>query len=98
MPSAFCGVADRMLKDGGTFAFVLPMTSLQGVSWRKFRAMLAERYNEIMVINISAGKATECAWSADTALAEVLIIATKNGSKDEKLGTSPRACLSFVDV
>ena len=93
MPSAFCGVADRMLKDGGTFAFVLPMTSLQGVSWRKFRAMLAERYNEIMVINISAGKATECAWSADTALAEVLIIATKNGSKDEKLGTSPRAAL-----
>ena len=83
MPSAFCGVADVMLKENGVFALVLPLTSLQGVSWGKFREMLANDYGEVTVLSISEGKAEKCAWSADTDLAEVLIIARKK-TKVEK--------------
>ena len=78
MPSAFCGVADLLLKENGIFAFVLPLTALQGVSWRKFRAMLAKSYTNVMVVTIAAAKASDCAWSADTALAEVLVVARKS--------------------
>ena len=85
MPSAFCGVADRMLKDGGVFAFVLPTTALQGVSWHGFRRMLAERYRNIMVVSIAGREAKQCAWSADTSLGEVLIIATKKSLDERKI-------------
>ncbi|RKU24223.1 hypothetical protein C6500_00225 [Candidatus Poribacteria bacterium] len=82
MPSAFCGVADLMLKNGGIFAFVLPTTSLQGVSWRKFRDMLATEYINVIVVGIAGKNAKECAWSADTSLAEVLIIARKRTEEE----------------
>ena len=84
MPSAFCGVADHMLKDGGTFAFVLPMTALQGVSWDKFRSMLVKNYEDVMVLSIAAGVASDCAWSADTNLAEVLVIARKRTKENHE--------------
>lgn len=93
MPSAFCGLADRMLKEGGTFAFVLPSTSLQGVSWRGFRRMLAERYKDIVVLSIAARNANACAWSADTALAEVLVVATKKSLDERKLRKQETAVL-----
>ncbi|MCY4093507.1 MAG: hypothetical protein OXG05_00100 [Gammaproteobacteria bacterium] len=93
MPSAFCGLADRMLKEGGTFAFVLPSTSLQGISWRGFRSMLAERYKNILVLSIAANNAPSCAWSADTALAEVLIVATKKSLDERKIRTQETAVL-----
>ncbi|MCY4656664.1 MAG: hypothetical protein OXC80_07585 [Gammaproteobacteria bacterium] len=78
MPSMFCGLAHRMLKEGGTFAFVLPLTSVQSVSWHKFRKMMSSDYFDVLVISIAQDTAIACSWSADTKLAEVLIIARKN--------------------
>ncbi len=82
MPSAFCGIADHLLKDDGMFAFVLPSTSLQGISWRGFRAMLSSRYGDILVVSIAGKTAADSAWSADTKLAEVLIVARKQSLKE----------------
>ncbi len=93
MPSAFCGVADRMLKEEGTFAFVLPMTSLQGCSWHKFRTMLAQNYLNVVAVSIAKRKAIDCSWSADTDLAEVLIVGRKNGSNDQNSDRKPRGTL-----
>ncbi len=81
LPSLFCGVADKMLKVGGTIALVLPLTSVQGVSWIKFRAMLSASYEDILVIGITAPTARDISWSADTFMAEVLIIARKSKQK-----------------
>lgn len=81
MPSAFCGVADRMLKKGGIFAFVLPTTALQGVSWHGFRRMLTEKYTDVIVVSIAGRNAAGCAWSADTNLAEVLVVARKKNTQ-----------------
>ena len=93
MPSAFCGIADQMLKSNGTFAFVLPSTSLQGVSWSKFRKMLAEEYCDNLVVSIAGASANECAWSADTNLAEVLIVARKKAGDNSSDFNAARCTL-----
>ncbi len=77
MPSAFCAVANHMCKYGGTIALVLPLTCCQGSSWKKFRNMFLESYHNIIVIGIAADESQNQAWSADTNMAEVLIIANK---------------------
>ena len=93
MPSAFCGIADLMLKDGGIFAFVLPITSLQGVSWRKFRLLLAEQYINVTAVSITGQSADDCSWSADTSLAEVLIIAQKRTTNQRRESSDIRGTL-----
>ena len=77
MPSAFCAVGHRMLKNDGILALVLPSTAMQGVSWSNFREMLSSLYSTVLCISISGRTARECSWSADTDLAEVLIVAEK---------------------
>ena len=79
LPSMFCGVADKMVKVGGRIALILPMTSVQGVSWEKFRVLLSKSYEDILIIGITASTADDSSWSADTSLVEVLIIAQKAG-------------------
>ena len=77
MPSAFCAVADHMTSAGGVVALVLPLTCCQGVSWQKFRDMLNRKYRDVLVVGITQPKASDQAWSADTSMAEVLIVARK---------------------
>jgi len=78
LPSMFCAVADKMVKVGGRIALVLPMTSVQGISWTKFRSMLSKSYEDILVIGLAARTANQASWSSDTSMAEVLIIAQKS--------------------
>ena len=78
LPSMFCAVADKMVKVGGRIALVLPITSIQGVSWKNFRAMLSRSYEDIIVISTTAPSVSQLSWSADTSVAEVLIIAQKS--------------------
>ena len=77
MPSAFCAVADHMTSAGGVVALVLPLTCCQGVSWQKFRDMLYRKYRDVLVVGITQPKASDQAWSADTSMAEVLVVARK---------------------
>ncbi|MCY4656663.1 MAG: hypothetical protein OXC80_07580 [Gammaproteobacteria bacterium] len=86
MPSMFCGLAHRMLKEGGTFAFVLPIASVQATSWSKFRKMLANDYFNVLIVSIAQKNASSCSWSADTNLAEVLVIARKKVHKTSNHG------------
>ena len=78
LPSMFCAIADKMVRAGGRIALVLPITSVQGVSWSKFRTMLRRDYENILVISITAPTLSQLSWSADTSVAEVLIIAQKS--------------------
>ena len=77
LASAFAAVANRKLKPGGVFAFVLPLVAAAGQSWDKFRRMLAEEYAEISVISIAAANVDSISFSADTSLGECLIVARK---------------------
>ena len=80
MPSAFCAVANHMVRDGGTIGLVLPLTSAQGISWLNFRRMLATDYSDVVVISIAGSDGGDQAWSSDTNMAEVLVLATKRKS------------------
>ena len=80
LASYFTALADRMVKKDGTIALVLPMTSLQGSSWEKVRQLVAEYYRNVSVITISANKPNEQSFSADTSMAETLLI----GRRSEK--------------
>ena len=85
LASAFAAVANRKLKPGGVFAFVLPLVAAAGQSWDKFRRMLAEDYADISVISIAAANFDSISFSADTGLGECLIIARK------RVGDEPKA-------
>ncbi len=87
----FVDLADRMLKRNGTMAFVLPVTAITGSSWQKVRKMWGEEYHDIFVITIADAATENCAFSADTNMAECLVIATKGKSKNT--GRATFVCL-----
>ena len=87
----FVDLADRMLKRNGTMAFVLPVTAITGSSWQKVRKMWAEEYHDVLVFTIADAITENCAFSADTNMAECLVIATKGTSKNT--GRATFVCL-----
>ena len=88
----FVDLADRMLKRNGTMAFVLPVTTITGSSWQKVRKMWAEEYHDVLVITVAHEDVEECTFSADTSIAECLVIARKG--KRKTTGTGTFVCLS----
>ena len=75
--SAFAALADRKLKPGGVLALVLPLSAATGLSWQGFRQMLAQGYTDLDVLSIAAATGLDMAFSADTGMAECLVIARK---------------------
>ena len=75
--SAFAALADRKLKPGGVLALVLPLSAAAGSSWTSFRRMLARDYANLTVLGIAASDNDDLSFSADTGLAECLVIARK---------------------
>ena len=66
---------------------MLPVTAITGSSWQKVRKMWAEEYHDVLVITIAHEDIEECAFSADTGMAECLVIATKGKRKNTGRGT-----------
>ncbi len=83
LASNFIDLAHAKVRPGGTVAFVLPIAAIQGASWRQARRLLAEHYSNVAVIAIAASGNTERAFSADTGMAEALLIATKGCEEEE---------------
>ncbi|MDD9955599.1 MAG: hypothetical protein OXP68_05210 [Anaerolineaceae bacterium] len=84
LASAFIGLADNKLRQGGTLALVLPLSFLSGSAWEDARVMLLETYHDIMVVTIAGEKAQDKAFSADTGLGECLLIAKKGGCEQKR--------------
>ena len=77
MASAFAALGHRKLKPGGVLALVLPLSAAAGLSWQSFRQMLAEDYDDLTVLSIAAAGNDYLSFSADTGMAECLVIARK---------------------
>ena len=90
--SAFLGIADTKLRNGGVLAMVLPQIFLSGVSWEKARNTLRRNYSNTIVVTIAGEKSPDKAFSADTGLGECLLIAWKHAG-DEAVKTT-----SFVTL
>ena len=87
MGSAFAALANLKLKPGGILALVLPMSAASGYSWQRFRQMLATGYSEQLVLSIAA-HGDDMSFSADTGMADCLIIARKNNIDSKHHGHS----------
>lgn len=77
LASNFVDLAHAKVKPGGVAALVLPIAFAQGASWRAARELFARRYRDIAVVTVAASGNTERAFSADTGMAEALVVATK---------------------
>lgn len=75
--SAFAALGHRKLKPGGVLALVLPLTAASGLSWRRFREMLAHDYTDMSVLSIASAGDNQMSFSSDTGMAECLVIARR---------------------
>ena len=75
--SAFVALADKKLKKGGVLALVLPVSAAAGMSWQGFRQLIGRSYADVEVLSITSNGGG-ISFSADTSIAECLVIARKN--------------------
>ena len=77
LASNFADLAHIKLKPRGVLALVLPITFISGNAWSNMRALLAKYYQDIVLVSVSSGSKSGNNWSSDTALSEILLIASK---------------------
>lgn len=84
LASNFIDIAEAKVKVGGVVAFVLPATFALGKAWSTSRDLFERYYQDITVICIANTGTEDRAFSADTGLGEVLVIATRINGENTK--------------
>ena len=89
LASNFIDLAHVKVKPGGVLALVLPAACVNGDSWREVRRLLEREYENLTVLAIATHGSTDRAFSADTGMAEALVVATKqsDGQNEERKET-----------
>ena len=84
--SNFVDLAHVKTKPGGILALVLLASCVSGGSWRGVRHLLEHEYEDLAILTIATYGQTDRAFSADTGMAEAIVVATKKreGSKGSK--------------
>ena len=89
LASNFMDLGHCKLKAGGVLALVLPIAFARGKGWEKARKALAAHYTGIHVLSVAATGTTARAFSADTGMAECLVVATKQKREREEEQPAP---------
>ena len=74
LASNFLDLAHAKLRPGGTLALVMPGSLALGDSWKGGRNLLARHYERLMFISIAAAASADRSFSADTGMAEILVL------------------------
>ena len=77
LASHFVELAHRKLALGGKLALVLPLSALSGQSWEKVRTLWRIEYSNLVVVTIAGASTHARSFSADTGMAECLVIAER---------------------
>ena len=96
LASNFMDLGHRKLRDGGVLALVLPSSLARGQAWEKARTALVASYSDIHILSIAATGTMARAFSADTGMAECLVVANKRsggGTRFTNLSYRPAALL-----
>ena len=93
--SAFAAIANQKLKPGGVLALVLPLTAAAGSSWQKLRTLLAKHYEAVEIVSLATPKNYDVAFSADTSMADCLVIARKKSPTVSPRYDSPTRFISL---
>ena len=95
--SNFLDLAHNKLAPGGVLALVLPATVINGSSWKRARQVICNNYQDVLVVTIANVSSSESrAFSADTGMAEALIVATK--ASDAQNGTKRTTRAVYVSL
>ncbi len=78
LASNFMDLGHMKLKEGGILALVIPFAFVRGKSWKRARETLKANYSDIHITSIASTGPTARAFSADTGMAECLVVATKS--------------------
>ena len=81
--------AHRRVSAGGAVALVLPLSALSGGSWDAVRKQWREHYRDTLVVTIAEAESEATSFSADTGMAECLVIAARS---DEPAGPARAIC------
>ena len=94
MAASFLALARSRVKRGGRLGFVLPLTAAFADSWAVTRRMIEREFIDITAIAVAGGRALgREALSADTAMEEMLLVATRRPG--ENALPSPIQCVTL---
>ncbi|WP_348261014.1 hypothetical protein P8935_14520 [Telmatobacter sp. DSM 110680] len=82
--SIFLVLADRKVRDGGMVALVMPLSLMLGESWEPSRALLSKKYSGLVALSIAGATDEESSFSADTDMAECLVVARRSKPQDNR--------------
>ena len=85
----FLDLALRKVRSDGVIALVLPLSSVSGVEWETARAILGNRCQDILVVTIAGAGSDDSSFSADTGMAECLLVAKMKEEEPELEGDEP---------
>ena len=88
----FLDLVIRKSREDGVIALVLPLSALSGTAWEQARQEIRREYTDIIVVTIAASGNFQRSFSADTGIAECLLIARRNAPAD-----SPRALFAILE-
>ena len=77
LASNFVDLAHAKLRPGGVMALILPFAAAAGGSWEGTRRLLHKYYAGVTVASIATHGSTERSFSADTGMAEIVLVAVK---------------------
>ncbi len=80
----FMDLAHAKLKPGGVLALIVPAAVVSGGAWANMRRVLVEGYRDIRICTLAehgAGGSDGRAFSADTGMAEAVVLATRDESE-----------------
>ena len=83
----FLDLALRKARSDGTIALVLPLSAVSGMEWERARVTLRDSCQDIIVVTIAGAGSFDSSFSADTGMAECLLVARKGKSQGEKQAT-----------
>ena len=84
LASNFVDLAHAKVRNpGGVIALVIPASFLQGDSWAAARRLLDEHYEDVIIASIATVGPTERAFSADTEIADILVVGTRRSSTEQ---------------
>ena len=91
LASNFLDLAHAKLRRGGTLALVMPASLALGGSWSAGRTLLARHYENLLIVSLSRATSEDASFSADTGMAEILLLARKRRQYRPELGPATAA-------
>ena len=83
----FLDLALRKIRPDGTIALVLPLSAVSGVEWEAARQAVKNGCADVIVVTIAGAGSFDASFSADTGMAECLLVARRGVPQREEKGT-----------